>query len=117
MRILFVEYPKCTTCKKAKQWLQDQGMDVEARHIVENVPTVDELRAWHKKSGLPLKRFFNTSGLVYKENQLKDKLPTMSEEEQLQLLSGNGMLIKRPIVVSDSHVFVGFKAETWEQLK
>ena len=112
--MLFLEYPPCTTCKKAKKWLDDNGVAYEARHIKENNPTYDELKAWYEKSGLPLKKFFNTSGIQYRELGLKDKLPGMSEEEQLQLLASDGMLVKRPIIVTETAVLTGFKAETWE---
>lgn len=111
--MLFIHYPKCTTCKKAKKWLDDHGVEYAERHIVEQNPTYEELKEWHAKSGLPLKRFFNTSGLLYKEMQLKDKLPEMSEEEQLELLATNGMLVKRPIVVDENSVLVGFKEAEW----
>ena len=114
MLMLFVEYPKCTTCQKAKKWLDENKIEYEDRHIKEKNPTIDELKEWHKKSGLPLKKFFNTSGLLYKELKLKDKLPTMSEEEQYELLASDGMLVKRPIIVKDDKILVGFKAETWE---
>jgi len=114
--MLFVEYPKCSTCKKAKAWLDDHNIEFDERHIVEDNPTVDELRIWHRSSGLPLKRFFNTSGLQYKALALKDKLPTMSEEEQLRLLATDGMLVKRPLVIKDGKVFTGFKEAEWEQL-
>lgn len=117
MSVLFLEYPRCTTCKKAKAWLEQAGVDFVDRHIVEDNPTAEELKKWHEKSGLPLKRFFNTSGLVYKDLQLKDKLPAMSEEEQLQLLATNGMLVKRPLVVGEDFVLVGFKETEWERLK
>lgn len=99
--MLFIEYPKCTTCKKAKKWLDDHGLQYTDRHIKEENPTADELKTWHSKSGLPLKRFFNTSGVLYKEMHLKDKLPEMSEEEQFQLLATDGMLVKRPIIVTE----------------
>mgnify|MGYP003310435391 CR=1 FL=1 len=112
--MLFVEYPKCTTCQKAKKWLDENKIEYEDRHIKENNPTIDELKDWHKKSGLPLKKFFNTSGLLYKELKLKDKLPTMSEEEQYELLASDGMLVKRPIIVKGDQILVGFKAEAWE---
>ena len=116
--MLFIHYPKCTTCQKAKKWLDENNIDYTERHIVENNPSYDELKQWHEKSGLELKRFFNTSGLMYKEMQLKNKLPEMSEEEQLRLLSTNGMLVKRPIVVCDDTVLVGFREAQWtEQLK
>ena len=111
--MLFIYYPKCTTCKKAKKWLDDHGVEYAERHIVEQNPTYEELKEWHAKSGLTLKRFFNTSGLLYKEMQLKEKLPEMSEEEQLELLATNGMLVKRPIVVDENSVLVGFKEAEW----
>lgn len=113
--MLFLEYPKCTTCKKAKKWLEEQNVEYTDRHIVENHPTYDELKEWYARSGLPLKKFFNTSGMLYREMQLKDKLPTMSEEEQLQLLATNGMLVKRPIVVKENLVMVGFKEAEWSE--
>lgn len=116
MKLLFIEYPPCSTCKKAKQHLLQCNMDIQTRHIVEETPTIEELRAWHKLSTLELKKFFNTSGKLYKELHVKDCLPSMSEEEQLQLLSSNGMLIKRPILVSDTHVFVGYKEENYKKL-
>ena len=116
--MLFIHYPKCTTCQKAKKWLDENNIDYTERHIVENNPSYDELKQWHEKSGLELKRFFNTSGRLYKEMQLKNKLPEMSEEEQLRLLSTNGMLVKRPIVVCNDTVLVGFREAQWtEQLK
>lgn len=115
--ILVLEYPKCSTCKKAIQWLCDNRIEFEDRHIVEQNPTEAELTAWYHKSGLPLKRFFNTSGNLYKELGLKDKLPQMSEEEQLQLLSTNGMLVKRPLVIGEDFVLTGFKEADWERLK
>lgn len=113
--MLFIEYPKCTTCKKAKKWLDDHGLQYTDRHIKEENPTADELKTWHSKSGLPLKRFFNTSGVLYKEMHLKDKLPEMSEEEQFQLLATDGMLVKRPILVTDDKVLTGFKEKEWEE--
>lgn len=113
--MLFVEYPKCSTCKKAKNWLDSRGISYSDRHIKEENPTVVELRAWHEKSGLPLKRFFNTSGNLYKEMKLKDRLPSMSEEEQYELLATDGMLVKRPIVVTEDTVLVGFKEAEWEE--
>ena len=112
--MLFVEYPKCTTCQKAGKWLEARGIAVERRHIKEDNPTVDELRQWHARSGLPLKKFFNTSGLRYKELGLKDKLPAMSEEEQLLLLASDGMLVKRPILVGEDFVLVGFREAAWQ---
>lgn len=114
-KILFIQYPKCTTCQKAKKWLDDNGIEYADRHIKENNPTYDELRDWYKKSNLPLKRFFNTSGLLYKSLGLKDKLPTMSEDEQLKLLATDGMLVKRPIIVSDNVIMTGFKEKEWEE--
>lgn len=110
----FIQYPKCTTCQKAKKWLDDRGIVYEDRHIKEQNPTYEELKEWYVRSGLPLKRFFNTSGLLYKELQLKDRLPEMTEEEQLQLLATDGMLVKRPLVVADDFVLVGFKEKEWE---
>lgn len=115
MSVLFLEYPKCGTCQKAKKWLDERGISYEDRHIVEQNPTAEEIKAWREKSGLPLKRFFNTSGLKYKELGLKDRLPQMSEEEQYALLSTDGMLVKRPIVVGDDFVLVGFRPAEWEQ--
>ena len=114
--MLFIHYPKCTTCKRAKKWLDDRGVSYTERHIVEDNPTAEELKTWHEKSGLPLKRFFNTSGMRYRELGLKDKLKDMSEEEQYKLLSSDGMLVKRPIVVTDDgKVLVGFKEKEWEE--
>ena len=113
--MLFIEYPKCATCKKAKKWLDDNGISYKDRHIKEENPTVNELKEWHRKSGLPLKRFFNTSGNLYKEMQLKDKLPAMSEEEQYELLATDGMLVKRPIIVTEDTVLTGFKESEWEE--
>ena len=114
----FVCYPKCTTCQKAKKWLNENQIEYTERHIAEDNPSYDELKEWHRKSGLPLKKFFNTSGLLYKENNLKEKLPAMSEEEQLELLATNGMLVKRPIIVDGDSVLVGFKEAEWsERLK
>jgi len=114
--MLFVEYPKCSTCKKAKAWLDDHNVKYDDRHIVENNPTTDELRLWHKKSGLPLRRFFNTSGMLYRDMQLKDKLPTMSEGEMYNLLASNGMLVKRPLLVLEDTVLVGFREKEWTSL-
>ena len=113
--MLFLEYPPCTTCKKAKKWLDDNGISYEDRHIKENNPTYEELKTWYERSGLPLKKFFNTSGIQYRALELKDKLPTMTEEEQLQLLATDGMLVKRPLVVTDTTILTGFKAEAWEK--
>ena len=107
--MIFICYPKCSTCQNAKKWLDEQEIKYTERHIVDNNPSYEELKEWYNKSGLPLKRFFNTSGLLYKEMQLKDKLPTMNEEEQLKLLATNGMLVKRPLVVNGDMVLIGFK--------
>ena len=111
----FICYPKCTTCQKARKWLEERGVEFEIRHIVEDNPTVEELSGWIAASGLPVKKFFNTSGLFYKEMQLKDKLAAMSEEEQLALLATNGMLVKRPLVIGDDYVLTGFKEKEWEE--
>ncbi len=113
--MLFIEYPKCSTCQKAKKWLDEHGIEYTDRHIVEDRPSFDELKGWYEKSGLPLKKFFNTSGMLYKELQLKDKLPAMSEEEQLKLLAGNGMLVKRPLVIDGDTVLTGFKEAEWSE--
>ena len=110
---MFLEYPKCSTCRKAKKWLDAHNVTYIDRHIVEDNPTYDELKEWYEKSGLPLKKFFNTSGLIYKEMKLKDKLPDMSEEEQLKLLATNGMLVKRPLIVDENMVLTGFKEAEW----
>ncbi len=110
---LFVWYPRCSTCQKAHRWLEERAAAIEERDIKEDRPTAAELRAWHAKSGLPLKRFFNTSGMKYKELQLKDKLPTMTEEEQYELLASDGMLVKRPLFIADDFVLVGFKEKEW----
>lgn len=113
MSMLFVEYPKCTTCKKAKKWLEEQGKEFVDRNIKEENPSAAELKEWIQKSGLPVKKFFNTSGILYKEMELKNKLPNMSEEEQIALLATDGMLVKRPIVVDEDTVLVGFKEIEW----
>ena len=116
--MLFIEYPKCSTCQKAKKWLDSHDITYTDRHIVEDNPFYDELKKWYEKSGLPIKKFFNTSGMLYKEMQLKDKLPKMSEEEQLKLLSTNGMLVKRPLIVEGDMVLTGFREAEWaERLK
>lgn len=112
--MLFLQYPKCSTCQKAKKWLDEHDIEYTARHIVEENPTYEELKEWYKKSGLPLKKFFNTSGLMYKDMQLKEKLPLISEDEQLQLLATHGMLVKRPLIIADEYVLVGFKETEWE---
>ena len=111
--IKFICYPKCTTCQKAKKWLDDNKIEYELRDIKEDNPTLEELTAWYKQSGLPLKNFFNTSGLLYKSMELKDKLPNMSEEAQLKLLATDGMLVKRPLVIGGDFVLVGFKESEW----
>ena len=111
--MLFVCYPKCTTCQKAQKWLDANGVAYEVRHIKDDNPTAEELKAWQERSGLPLRKFFNTSGLQYKALKLKDRLPDMSEEEQLALLASDGMLVKRPILVGDGFVLVGFKEDAW----
>ena len=113
--MLFLQYPPCSTCKKAKKWLDDHGVAYEARDIKQDNPTREELRAWQARSGLPLKRFFNTSGQLYRSLQLKEKLPAMPEAEQLALLAGDGMLVKRPLAVGEDFVLVGFKEAEWEQ--
>ena len=112
--MLFIEYPKCTTCQKAKKWLDDNKIEYEDRHIKENNPTYDELKKWYEQSGLPLKKFFNTSGLLYKSLGLKDKLQSMSEEEQLRLLASDGMLVKRPIIIGENVILTGFREKDWE---
>lgn len=113
--MLFIEYPKCTTCQKARKWLDENGIKYESRHIKEDNPTYDELTEWYNRSGLPLKRFFNTSGMLYKSIGLKDKLDTMSEEEQLKLLATDGMLVKRPLIISDNMILTGFRQKEWEE--
>lgn len=114
--MLFVEYPKCSTCKKAKKWLDDHGFSYEDRHIAEENPTAEELKQWQAMSGLPLKRFFNTSGMLYRQMNLKERLPEMSEEEQFALLASDGMLVKRPVLVKGEKVLVGFREKEWETL-
>ena len=113
--MLFIQYPKCSTSQKAKKWLDAHNITYTERHIAEDNPSYEELKEWHVKSGLPLKKFFNTSGLLYKNMQLKDKLSDMSEEEQLKLLATNGMLVKRPLIVDDNKVLTGFKEAEWEE--
>lgn len=116
--MLFIEYPKCSTCKKAKKWLDENGVEYTDRHIIENNPTYEELKEWYEKSGLPLKKFFNTSGMLYKSLNLKDKMTAMSEDEQLKLLATDGMLVKRPLIVSDDVILTGFREKEWiENLK
>lgn len=113
--LTFICYPKCTTCKKAEVFLKEKGVRYTLRDIKENNPSYDELKQWHEKSGLPLKKFFNTCGLLYKSMELKTKLPEMTEEQQYKLLSTDGMLVKRPILIGDDFVLVGFKAEQWAE--
>ena len=113
----FICYPKCTTCQRAQKWLEDNKIDYRLRDIKQSNPSLDELTDWYKRSGLPLKRFFNTSGLLYKSLDLKNKLPNMSEAEMLNLLSTDGMLVKRPILVCDDKILVGFKEVEWEAIK
>ena len=113
--MLFIEYPKCTTCINAKKWLDAHNIAYTDRHIVEDNPSYDELKQWHERSGIPLKKFFNTNGMIYKEMQLKDKLSAMSEDEQLKLLASNGMLVKRPFVVEGDTVLTGFKEAEWAE--
>ena len=115
--MLFVCYPKCSTCKKARRWLEENGIAFDERDIKEENPTRKELVKWHKQSGLPLRKFFNTSGMLYRELQLKDKLPKMTEDEMYDLLASDGMLVKRPLLIKDDAVLVGFKQGEWETLK
>lgn len=114
MSRLFLEYPKCSTCRKAKKYLEENGVEFVDRHIVETNPTAEELKEWIAKSGLPVKKFFNTSGKLYKEMGLKDKLASMSEEEQIELLASNGMIVKRPLIIEEGRVLVGFKEAEWK---
>ncbi|MCI8300139.1 MAG: arsenate reductase family protein [Lachnospiraceae bacterium] len=116
MKVLFVEYPKCSTCQKAKKWLEEHQIDFEDRNIKEERPGREELEEWHEQSGLDIKRFFNTSGILYKEMKLKDQLPQMSLKEKYELLATDGMLVKRPVLVTDQGVVTGFKPEEWEKL-
>lgn len=113
--MLFLEYPACSTCKKAKKWLEENGVAYEDRHIKENNPTAEELKEWHQKSGQPLKKFFNTSGQLYRGMGLKEKLPAMTEKEQYQLLATDGMLVKRPLVIGEDEVLIGFKEAEWSE--
>lgn len=118
VEMLFVYYPRCSTCQKAKKWLDENNLKYTERHIVEENPSYEDLKDWYSRSGLPLKKFFNTSGLLYKDMKLKDKLPAMSEDEQLKLLATNGMLVKRPVLVNGDTVLLGFKEAEWvEKLK
>ena len=111
--VLFLEYPKCSTCQKARAWLDERGVAYEARHIVEDAPTADELRRWHRASGLPLRRFFNTSGMLYREMGLAAKLPAMGEDAQYDLLATDGMLVKRPLLITPDAVVPGFREPAW----
>lgn len=114
--MLFVEYPKCSTCKKAKKWLDEHAVSYTDRNIKEDNPSAEELKQWYERSGLPLKRFFNTSGMLYRKMGLKDKLSAMSEEEQIALLASDGMLVKRPVLVTEDQVRVGFREKEWEEI-
>lgn len=116
MKNLFIEYPKCSTCKKAKKWLQENGIEFDDRHIIENNPSKEELKEWIKKSGKEIKKWFNTSGLKYKELNLKDKIATMTDEEKIDILSSDGMLVKRPIFISDKGILIGFKEDEWTEM-
>jgi len=113
--MLFLQYPPCSTCRKAKAWLDERGITYTERHIKEHNPNYEELKAWYEKSGLPLKRFFNTSGLLYKSLNLKEQLPNMTEEEQLRLLASDGMLVKRPLLIKEGAVLMGFREKEWEE--
>ena len=117
MKVLFIEYPKCSTCQKAKKWLKENNIKYEDRHIIENNPTKEELKKWIKQSGYDIKKFFNTSGMKYKELNLKEKLPNMTDDEKIQILSTDGMLVKRPLIITDDLILVGFREKEWEQLK
>ena len=112
--MLFIEYPKCTTCQRARKWLESAGVRFDSRHIKDQRPSTDELRRWHALSGLPLRRFFNTSGQLYRQLELKDRLPSMSEDEQFELLASDGMLVKRPLLVGEDFVLAGFKEGEWK---
>ena len=114
--MLFLQYPPCSTCQKAKKWLDDHSLSYTDRHIKQQNPSYEELKCWYEASGIPLKRFFNTSGLAYKALSLKDRLPQMSEEEQLTLLASDGMLVKRPLLITDDHILIGFKESEWASL-
>lgn len=114
---IFIEYPKCTTCKKAKKWLEENKIEIKERNIVAETPTEEELTEWIKRSGEETKKWFNTSGLKYKELNLKEKLKTMNDEEKIELLASDGMLIKRPLLITDKEIFIGFKEEIWKKFK
>lgn len=113
--MLFVQYPKCSTCRKAKKWLEENNIEYEERHIIDENPSYEELKEWYEKSDLTLNKFFNTSGMKYRELKLKDKRPEMSEDEQLKLLATDGMLVKRPVIVGDDFVLTGFRVKQWEE--
>lgn len=115
MSCLFIHYPKCTTCQRARKWLDDHNVSYTERHIVEDPPRAEEIRDWLARSGKPLKRFFNTSGILYRSMNLRDKLPVLSEEEQINILASDGMLVKRPVLVSGEFVLTGFREEEWEE--
>lgn len=117
MKSIFIEYPKCSTCKKAKKWLEENNIDFVDRNIVAETPTVEELSKWIERSGQDIKKWFNTSGLKYKELNLKDKLVNMGDKEKIELLASDGMLIKRPLLISDKGIFIGFKEEKWQEVK
>lgn len=117
MKNIFIEYPKCSTCKKAKKWLEENNVEFEDRNIIEETPTEEELKKWIKKSGQETKKWFNTSGLKYKELNLKDKLPNMIDEEKIKLLESSGMLIKRPLLITEKGIYIGFKEETWKEIQ
>lgn len=117
MKNIFIEYPKCTTCKKAKKWLEENNIKFEDRNIIEETPKKEELKKWIKISGQETKKWFNTSGLKYKELNLKEKLPNMSDEEKIKLLASDGMLIKRPLLITDKGIYIGFKEETWKEIQ
>ena len=116
MKNIFIEYPKCTTCQKAKKWLEENKIEFEDRNIIEETPTIEELTEWINSNELDIKKWFNTSGLKYKELNLKDKLPNMSDEEKIKLLASDGMLIKRPLLITDKGIYIGFKEETWKEI-
>ena len=117
MKNIFIEYPKCTTCKKAKKWLEENKIEFEDRNIIEETPTIEELTEWIKSNELDIKKWFNTSGLKYKELNLKEKLPNMSDEEKIKLLASDGMLIKRPLLITDKGIYIGFKEEKWKEIQ
>ena len=117
MKNIFIEYPKCTTCKKAKKWLEENKIEFEDRNIIEETPTIEELTEWIKSNKLDIKKWFNTSGLKYKAMNLKDKLPNMSDKEKIKLLASDGMLIKRPLLITDKGIYIGFKEETWKDIQ